>query len=104
MSTLDYIAYHVFLPPKLPQKDDYTIIKEMSLCRTVVQSATKYLHSGQVEERFRSDWEVLVIMLGHLARSQSTEGMDLDVVEKAFLSMEEGGELSSSRHNNRLIK
>ncbi|KAF5344411.1 hypothetical protein D9758_015463 [Tetrapyrgos nigripes] len=90
MSTLDYVAYHVFLPPKLPQKDDYTIANETALCRTVLQSATKYLHSEHVEERHRSDWRILVGMLDHLAQSQSTEGMDGNMLENAFLTMRSG--------------
>ncbi|KAF5335871.1 hypothetical protein D9758_017237 [Tetrapyrgos nigripes] len=88
MSTLDYIAYHVFLPPKLPQKDDYTVNNETALCRTVLQSATKYLHSGLVDEQYRSDWRALVGMLIYLTKS--TEEMDGDVLENTFSSMKDG--------------
>ncbi|KAF5332982.1 hypothetical protein D9758_013926 [Tetrapyrgos nigripes] len=92
MSTLEYLVYHVFLPPKLPEKDaeEHMVINETALCRTVLKSATKYLGSGLVAEEYRSDRRVLVGMLDHLAKSQAAGEMMTEVLKDSFLSMREG--------------
>jgi hypothetical protein len=90
MSTLDYIVHHVFMPPKLPQKDDYTVLNEIALCQTVHESASRYLLSGRIAKERESSWNAIVEMLQHLTDSQSSEELKIEVMQDAFSSMREG--------------
>ncbi|KAF5344605.1 hypothetical protein D9758_013897 [Tetrapyrgos nigripes] len=88
MSELEYIIHHVFLPPKLPQKDDYTIENEHFLCENVLTS-----FKGFVQERGRSgdqSWFELEAMLGAISKSQQSESLSVSNIKASFSTMREG--------------
>ncbi|THU85243.1 hypothetical protein K435DRAFT_764380 [Dendrothele bispora CBS 962.96] len=66
-STLEYIVNHVFLPPKLPQKDDYTMPNEEYLCEIVHQSAMKF--RSQYVAQDNVGWNAIINMLDNLDAS-----------------------------------
>jgi hypothetical protein len=46
---LDYIFHHVFLPPRLPQEDDYKHGAETVLLRSVSESLTRFQRFSRPE-------------------------------------------------------
>ncbi|THU98150.1 hypothetical protein K435DRAFT_721087 [Dendrothele bispora CBS 962.96] len=92
--TLEYVVNHVFLPPKLPQKDDYTISNEEFLCKTVHQSAVKYLRSKHVAQKNVAAWRAVVKMLDNLVKCHSQEGLTAEGIEYALGEMEGGSVLA----------
>ncbi|KAK7435185.1 hypothetical protein VKT23_019755 [Stygiomarasmius scandens] len=92
MSTLEYIIHHVFMPPKLPQKDDYTAVNEERLCRTIHRAAVNYAkHAVLTTPEEKHVWKHLVKMLDNIAEWQSPRGMSIDLIEKGLLDMQDDG-------------
>ncbi|KAK7447753.1 hypothetical protein VKT23_014011 [Stygiomarasmius scandens] len=92
MSELQYIVNHVFMPPKLPAKDDYAIENEHALCKSILNSANRYYKEmvdkdGSVNEQ---RWKALLDMLKYTAVSQSFEILSVNNVEEALRTMTEG--------------
>jgi hypothetical protein len=74
-----YLFHHVFLPPKLPQEDDYHAEHECTLLDTVIcalQGFKAYL-PGQQDQIITS----VITMLSHLREILGSCG---DVTEKAL--------------------
>ncbi|KAK7434626.1 hypothetical protein VKT23_020092 [Stygiomarasmius scandens] len=94
MSSLDYTIHHVFMPPKLPQKDDYTAENEEALCQTVHWSAVRYALSGLLEPEHEQIWSFVVKMLSAITQSQAGEGMSMDTIEEKLMQMQEGSTLA----------
>jgi hypothetical protein len=91
---LEYIFDHVFLPPKLPQKDDSDFSKGLSLMRELeaaLRSSQGYLPVHQ-----RSDWLHCIKMIGNMLETRDECG---DIVpqalEKSLKSMLDGGKCPS---------
>ncbi|KAK7442560.1 hypothetical protein VKT23_016158 [Stygiomarasmius scandens] len=94
MSELQYIVNHVFMPPKLPEKDDYTIENEHALCKSILDSANRYYEEmvdkdgyGSVNEQ---RWKALLDMLKYIEISQKFEIVSINSVEEALRTMTEG--------------
>ncbi|THU80575.1 hypothetical protein K435DRAFT_767927 [Dendrothele bispora CBS 962.96] len=94
MSTLKYIVHHVFLPPKLPQEDDYTAECESALCRTVYDSASEFGKSGLVLPENIRRWDEIVKMLENTSNFEGEEGMTTKRVKEALAQMKEGSILA----------
>jgi hypothetical protein len=80
---LGYIITHVFLPPKLPQKDDSNINQDLALikeCRTALESFRALLTD---QEHLR--WSSLVVMLSNMLELRGPSG-DL-LSEKVEISL-----------------
>ncbi|KAK7434635.1 hypothetical protein VKT23_020101 [Stygiomarasmius scandens] len=90
MSPLNYIIHHVFMPPKLPQKDDYTAEYEEALCQTIHESAMRYASSGLLEPEDGPVWDFVVKMLSAITQSQASDGMSIDAIEEDLMKMQEG--------------
>ncbi|THU98858.1 hypothetical protein K435DRAFT_659994 [Dendrothele bispora CBS 962.96] len=93
-STLEYIVNHVFLPPKLPQKDDYTIANEEYLCKIVHQSASKYFRSQNIAQDKVAMWKAIIDMLDNLMKCHAQEGLTAEGIEYALGEMKEGSVLA----------
>ncbi|THU82236.1 hypothetical protein K435DRAFT_844470 [Dendrothele bispora CBS 962.96] len=93
-SNLEYIINHVFFPPKLPQKDDYTIPNEEYLCKIVHQSALKYSRSQHIAQDNVAVWEVIVDMLDNLVKCHAQGGLTIKGMEYGLRKMNEGSVLT----------
>ena len=78
LNTLLYILNHVFLPPKLPQKDDSGSNNDTSLCRFVCEAARKFTPQIQQNQ-----------MLGMLFCN--TKVRNKDMIVKDILGLKDGG-------------
>ncbi|KAF5344601.1 hypothetical protein D9758_013899 [Tetrapyrgos nigripes] len=88
MSELEYIIHHVFVPPKLPQNDDYTIENEHFLCENILKS-----FKGFVKEQGRSgnqSWLEMETMLEAISESQQSESLSASKIEASFSTMHRG--------------
>jgi len=88
-STWCYFANHIFLPHKLPQKDDLDIIKEHDLCCLVYDSAVSYKNSLPIDQQLR--WESITRMLENLCTSQMSPTLSEDSIRQAMAKMRSGG-------------
>ncbi|THV04293.1 hypothetical protein K435DRAFT_961925 [Dendrothele bispora CBS 962.96] len=93
-SLLDYAINHIFMPPKLPQKDDYTATNEEALCQIVYQAALKYATSQILEPENERVWHFVVEMLDNITQSQAEEGISVDAVGERLINMQAGATLA----------
>jgi hypothetical protein len=91
IGNLQYIIHHVFLPPKLPQKDDSTPERGAALTKQVLQSLKRFeAKSGHGEANKATN--SLVKMLENMIQSRTPEGGLLQsAVETQMGSMENSG-------------
>jgi len=86
---LSYIIQHVFLPPRLPQKDDSEYRKDSALgkhCEIALGLFQSYLPAQH------GKWAVCGKMIGNmLALRDSLEGMMLDDVGRSLAEMDMNG-------------
>ena len=84
---------HVFLPPKLPQKDDNNDIEvdhDVTLCRFAYKAShefTRFLSQSQQE-----NWSIVSQMLKTLKTSRA---LDKDVLINNILCLKQGGDYCS---------
>lgn len=101
-NNIDYIIRHVFLPPKLPQKDDEDVEKETCLIEVVLAALISFRDrhdfSEQQEERF-VEWSACVKMLDNMLelRNQCGEelGLEADKLEEKLRGMIDGGKVET---------
>lgn len=103
---LHYIVTHVFLPPKLPQKDDQKISMDWMLCDTTYQHAIKFQRHLHADEATR--WAPIVRMLRCLRDSQQYNALDAHDIQRSMTDMQPGGvysgflAVSTESHNHNL--
>lgn len=88
-TSLEYIANHVFFPPKLPQKDDYSIIHARTLCISILQSAVAYGLCVPIADRGR--WDKIGRMLKYLCATQESEALSKEGIKESIMAMQVGG-------------
>ncbi len=99
---IEYIIRHVFLPPKLPQKDDEDVEKDTCLIEAVLAALIsfrdKYAISEQQEERF-VEWSACVKMLDNMLELRNQGGEELkleaDKLEEKLRGMIDGGKVET---------
>jgi hypothetical protein len=74
---LRYVFHHVFMPPKLPQEDDFSDELEEWLCNRVTRSAEEYIRSISAEQQVH--WRQIVKMLKNTHHRQSKDNI-VDVI------------------------
>ena len=87
-----YFINHVFLPPKLPQKDDADITGDLALteeCRTALESFVAYLPSGD-----HSKWASCAKMLSRMLETRDRGDMIVENVKMGLREMTSGGRLN----------
>lgn len=104
---IDYIIRHVFLPPKLPQKDDEDVEKGTCLIEAVLAALISFQQnhgfSEQQEEKENEgekncvEWSACVRMLGNMLelRNQCGAELDADKLGKKLREMIEGGKIET---------
>ena len=87
---LNYIINHVFLPSKLPQKDDSNATKGASLAKEVL-SALRSLQDN-IPEQERSEWIPCIKMVGNMLEIRDHfGGLVAKKVEMTLRGMVDGG-------------
>ena len=87
---LEYAVHHVFLPPKLPQRDDGDLEKE----RKLVQEYLKALRLFQslLAEEERLPWMSCIKMVSKMLETRQDNGYLLaETLDTSLESIEDGG-------------
>ncbi|KIM42888.1 hypothetical protein M413DRAFT_26859 [Hebeloma cylindrosporum] len=90
MEALLYVLNHVFLPPKLPQEDDYDAGHDFALCQLAYQASLEFAPFLSVFEQKK--WDFVSRMLNRL--SKSTSVVDKDELVRDILHLEDGDALA----------
>ena len=91
---LNYIINHVFLPPKLPQKDDGDATKSVALIEEVL--AALKLFQAHVSEQEKSIWTSCLKMVGNMIHLRDhSGGLVAEEVETMLREMMDGGKNES---------
>ena len=91
---LDYVATHVFFPPAIPEKSDFTIQNDLALARAVCTAAHAY--TTYIDDSSRPQWQSIVNMLDNLRASVQFEHLDKGNVLAQLGRMQSGGTLFPS--------
>jgi hypothetical protein len=87
---LEYMFHHVFLPPKLPQRDDSDVIKEHRLieqCLTALKSFQKL-----VAEEEHLPWQSCIKMVSKMLDMRENNGeLSAEAVDKSLENLMDGG-------------
>lgn len=85
---LSYVIDHVFLPPKLPQADDFDVTKEHSLCSLVHGAAQEYT-LFTADER----WNPIPKMLKLIHEAHRSHVLSNDQIIASMAAMQSGGDI-----------
>jgi hypothetical protein len=83
-----YALHHVFLPPKLPQKDDHEADRDVALCRLVYVASQKF--ATVLSQSQQVQWSTVIQMLKNLL--ESTRVLDHYVLTTNILRLKIGGQ------------
>lgn len=87
---LEYIINHVFLPPKLPQKDDTNVTNSVCLVEQLLAALTSF--RDHLPEQSRSEWMPCIKMVGNLLELQDhLGGLVATKLETRLVEMFDGG-------------
>lgn len=103
---IDYIITHVFLPPKLPQKDDEDVEKRTYLIEAVLAALISFQHKNDISEQQEEkdgeeekekcvEWSAYVKMFGTMLelRNQYEGRLEADKLGKKLREMIDGGKV-----------
>ena len=101
---LNYIINHVFLPPKLPQKDDSNTAKGSSLLEEVLTALKSF--QAHIPEQERSEWIPCIKMVRKMLQIRDHfGGLVAKEVETTLMEMADGGtNLSASGNRTKLTR
>ena len=92
---LDFIVNHVFLPPKLPQKDDSDATKSTSLIEELLTALR--LFQAHVPKQERSEWIPCIKMVSSMLELRNPfGGLVTEKAESALRTMMDGGKIEST--------
>lgn len=87
---LNYVINHVFLPSKLPQKDDSSATKGASLVEEIL--AALRLLQPHIPKQERSEWIPCIKMVGNMLELRNhLGGLAAKKVETTLREMIDGG-------------
>ena len=87
---LNYIINHVFLPPKLPQKDDSDNLMNVALIEKVINALKSF--KDHVPEQEGPGWNSCIKMANHMIELRNHSGeLVAGKVEIALKQMVNGG-------------
>ena len=88
LKDIRYILNHVFLPPKLPQEDDYDADHDVALCRFAHNVSLEF--NTRLSQSPQRKWRTVMQMLKNLL--ESTRLLDNDVLVRNILHLGDGGQ------------
>jgi len=83
-----YVLNHVFLPPKLPQEDDYDPGHDFALCRFAYDASREF--SPLLSPVQQRQWSFVSRMIKRLLKA--TSALDRNEFVREILSLERGGQ------------
>ncbi|KAG6852605.1 hypothetical protein C0991_010564, partial [Blastosporella zonata] len=86
-ATLDYLVNHLFLPAKLPQRDDASIENDLAICDFVIRTAQVF-ESTLSTNTFL--WGPIIRMLVNLLPVYSTGSLDKKDLQKLIAQLTQG--------------
>lgn len=86
---MHYLVNHSFLPPKLPQNDDYQIELEHYLCEKVKETINAYMK--HVPQNQQAQWSHVSGMLSNLCMSQKYNQLSMDTIKLSIKELCPGG-------------
>ncbi|RDB23567.1 hypothetical protein Hypma_009273 [Hypsizygus marmoreus] len=86
--TLRYIINHLFLPVRLPDKDDHTIEKDLAICDVVIDKAEEFAKLFGTD--FSDRWRPITKMLKDLRSLQSSSAWEEKAVLHAVTGLKPG--------------
>jgi hypothetical protein len=96
---LKYIINHVFLPPKLPQKDDGDNAKSASLIEEVSTALRSF--EAHVPEQVRPEWIACTKMVGNMLELRDLYGgLVAEKVQTNLRNMIDGGTIRPHSGDN----
>jgi len=99
MDDLIYIINHLFLPPKLPQKDDSSPANTRALLSLVTNSVVGFLdvlHSQNIDTGVLRRWRTLHKMLGSMEVLHQSEYIPLEGLRDSINNMKIHGAFTSA--------
>jgi hypothetical protein len=89
--SLQHLIHHIFLPSKLPQKDDSTPENDLALTKQVLEALKAFEANGGHSQEYTSSAS-LIAMLKNMLQSRAPKGGLLqDTVEDQMGSMKSTG-------------
>ncbi|KAF8962069.1 hypothetical protein BDZ97DRAFT_1759482 [Flammula alnicola] len=86
LEDLIYVLNHVFLPPKLPQKDDNDTDHDVALCRFAYNASLEF--AGFLSQCQQGQWSIVSRMLNNLLKT--TRSLEKDVLATNILGLGDG--------------
>jgi len=84
-----YVLNHVFLPPKLPQEDDYDANHDVALCRLAYQASLEF--DTFLSQPQQKKWSTVKQMLKNLLES-TPRLFNNDVLVTNISHLKDGGQ------------
>jgi hypothetical protein len=92
LEDLTYIINHIFLPPKLPLKDDSDDAQSIHLIEEVLEALRSF--QDHIQEQERSEWIPCIKMVGNILQTRDhCAGLVAEKVGTTLRRMIEGGEV-----------
>lgn len=93
--TLLYFIHHVFLPPRLPDRDDHEITKDTAILNFTITCVEGFLESTSQP----AIWRDIMKMLSNLwflegTRAQGTSALDPNTIQRQLEGMQTRGIIS----------
>ena len=86
--TLRYVLNHVFLPPKLPQEDDYHADNDAVLCRFAYEASLEF--AAFLSQSQQGRWSIVIQMLKNML--ETTRTLEKDVLVTKISQLQIGGQ------------
>lgn len=88
--SLFYIIQHIFLPPRLPQKDDYSFENDIALLECLLDSLDDFKKSIPQDSQGR--WKACTTLVQSLLDAREASGaLDAAKIQDSLLNMTTGG-------------
>ena len=96
---ISYLFHHIFLPPKLPQKDDYDPFHDIALFDQVIEALCQF--RGHVSTREADICTTVLTMITRLRKTCSLHGgVDQMELKEALIDLNTEGAYGRSHSRN----
>lgn len=94
LQILEYVISHLFLPPQLPQKDDWDSSSHTKIIQFVLKSIDRFM-SQITDNDTLSVWNALRRMVQHMADTRTEESLNEHTLKKVMLDMQPNGAIKN---------
>lgn len=86
---LQYLVHHLFLPLRLPDRDDYALENDATILKYTLSCVEAFVQSGSTVRR--EPWNTIVKMLARLRQLEETHALNPVEVEHLLRTAQPGG-------------